>query len=84
MMQTVIQYALAVWDQAVPWWNLGGLPVLMVGVAILTLRRGRAAADRRGIVRRIGMIAYALAAWWLVRIVSEVWAARRKGWRKPT
>ena len=79
MTQVSAEAVLGIWNQAVPIWNVVGLPALMVVVTVVSLRRGIARADRRGIVRRIGLIEYALAVWWLVRIVSEVWAARSQG-----
>jgi hypothetical protein len=76
MTQVSVDTVLEAWNQAVPIWNVVGLPALLV---VVTVVRGRAGADRRGIVRRIGLIEYALALGWLIRIVSEVWAARSQG-----
>ena len=75
-------------DELINWavglWNLIGLPALLAGVvvvALVGLRRGgdRSWADRRHLVRILGLIHYGFALWSLTVVVAEVWAYRTMG-----
>ena len=75
------------WDfiTLVAWWNLYGLPVLLVVVAIAVLIRSRSRPattprqDSSRIVRRIGLIHCALAIQALIFLVQELLTMRTMG-----
>src|SRR5260370_29139341 len=68
------------------WWNLYGLPVLLLAIATVTIlarrRRGPAALaslDGNSTVRRVGLIHYAMALRALIQLVQELLALRIMG-----
>lgn len=68
------------WVRAVALWNVAGLPALLIAAAAATLTRRRADwADRRRVVRQLGLMHYGLAAWSLTTVVDEFWASRAQG-----
>ena len=72
-------------DELINWavglWNLLGVPALLACVVIIGLRRGgdRSWADRRHVVRLLGLMHYGFALWSLTVVVAEVWAYRTMG-----
>jgi hypothetical protein len=68
-------------NDALAFWNLYGLPLLLMLAAIAWFwRRDEADRDdRRVAIRRLGLSHYGLALWGLITIAAEVWEAHASG-----
>jgi hypothetical protein len=71
------------WVSAVALWNTVGLPVVLAVPTASTLVKGARGAswwaERRRVIRNVGLMHFGLALWAVLGVLDEAWAAREQG-----